>query len=398
MTSDSRGARRILTVNGGSSSVKLALFDAESLDRTAAAAAERVGQPEGEMVLREKDSAERRQSLEVPDAAGAAEAILDVWEREGLLRGIVGIGHRVVHGGLRLTEHARLTDAVLGELRENQPIDPEHLPGEIALIERMMGRFPGVPQVVCFDTAFHRDLSRVATLLPIPRRYIDSGIRRLGFHGLSYTFLIDALRRVAGEDAADGRVILAHLGSGSSLAAVLGGRSVDTTMGFTPAAGLVMGTRPGDLDPGLLLYLMRRDGFAAEVMERSVNTEYGLRGVSASTSDMRTLLERRAADSRAADAVDLYVYQARKWIGALTAALGGLDTLVFSGGIGERSAEIRREICSGFDYIGLRLNDELNAVHAQLISSGDSAVAVRVIATDEEIVIARSVREILEEK
>jgi acetate kinase len=240
-------------------------------------------------------------------------------------------------------------------------------------------------------------MSRTAQLLPIPRRYLDAGIRRLGFHGLSYTFLMDALRRVAGDAAADGRVLLAHLGSGSSLAAVRGARPVDTTMGFTPAGGLVMGTRPGDLDPGLLLHLMRRDGATAEAMEKTMSSDYGLRGVSGSTSDMRALLEARARDPRAADAVDLYVYQARKWIGAMAAALGGLDTLVFSGGIGERSAEIRREICSGLGYLGLRLDDGLNAGHAPLISSGDSAVAVRVIPTDEEIVIARSVRRILEE-
>jgi len=221
-------------------------------------------------------------------------------------------------------------------------------------------------------------------------------MRRLGFHGLSYTYLLDELRRLAGGEAA-GRVILAHLGSGSSLAAVSGGKPVDTSMGFTPAAGLVMGTRPGDLDPGLLLHLMRMDGTGAEAMERSLNAQYGLAGVSATASDMRTLLERRGSDPRAADAVDLYVYAARKWVGAFAAALDGLDTLVFSGGIGERSAEIRSEICRGLGYLGLRLDEGFNAAHAPVVSTGDSAVTVRVIRTDEEIVIARSVRKILEE-
>jgi len=397
MDSESHVMRRVLTVNGGSSSVKLALFDSDLLDRVASAAVERIGSPDSELVLKRKGSEDGRRGLTVRDSADAAAAILDVWARDGLLD-VSGIGHRIVHGGLRLVAHTRVSDEVLAELRENESIDPEHLPGEIALIDRMARRFPGVAQVACFDTAFHRDLPEVARVLPIPRRFLDAGIRRLGFHGLSFTFLMGALSRTAGEDAARGRVILAHLGSGSSLAAVREGRSLDTTMGFTPAGGLVMGTRPGDLDPGLLLHLMRRDGSSADAMEKSVNSEYGLRGVSGMTSEMRSLLERRGQDARAADAVDLYVYQARKWIGAMTAALGGLDTLVFSGGIGERSAEIRREICSGLGYLGLRLNDEVNAGHAPLISTPDSTVQVRVIATDEEIVIARATREILEER
>lgn len=397
MDSESHVMRRVLTVNGGSSSVKLALFDSDLLDRVASAAVERIGSPDSELVLKRKGSEDGRRGLTVRDSADAAAAILDVWARDGLLD-VSGIGHRIVHGGLGLVAHTRVSDEVLAELRENESIDPEHLPGEIALIDRMARRFPGVAQVACFDTAFHRDLPEVARVLPIPRRFLDAGIRRLGFHGLSFTFLMGALRRTAGEDAARGRVILAHLGSGSSLAAVREGRSLDTTMGFTPAGGLVMGTRPGDLDPGLLLHLMRRDGSSADAMEKSVNSEYGLRGVSGMTSEMRSLLERRGQDARAADAVDLYVYQARKWIGAMTAALGGLDTLVFSGGIGERSAEIRREICSGLGYLGLRLNEEVNAGHAPLISTPDSTVQVRVIATDEEIVIARATREILEER
>lgn len=396
MTPESLRASRILTVNGGSSSLKLALFDEEALDRRAAGVVERIDQADTELVLRCAGVPEERRRLRARDPAQAADAILDAWADRGLLRALSGIGHRIVQGGLRLRAHVRVTDELLDELRRNKPLDPEHLPGEIALIEMMGRRAAGVPQVACLDTAFHRDLPRVARLLPIPRKYLDSGMRRLGFHGLSYTFLLDELRRLAGGEAAEGRVILAHLGSGSSLAAVHRGSSIDTTMGFTPAGGLVMGTRPGDLDPGLLLHLMR-DGTAPEAMERSIHTQYGLLGVSGTTSDMRSLLERRATDPRAADAVDLYVYQARKWVGALAAALGGLDTLVFSGGIGERSAEIRREICAGLGYLGLRWDEGSNAAHAPVVSTGDSAVTVRVIPTDEELVIARSVRKILEE-
>ena len=376
--------------------MKLALFDTASLDRRVSGLVERIGQAGTELVVRRAGSAETRTAISPKDLGQSFDAILDAWAVERLLRDLSGVGHRIVQGGPRLLAHARVDDEILDELRENQSLDPEHLPGEIALMERMARRFPGLPQVACFDSAFHRDLPRVARLLPIPCRYLDSGIRRLGFHGLSYTFLLDELRRLAA-DQAGGRVILAHLGSGSSLAAVRGGSPIDTSMGFTPAGGLVMGTRPGDLDPGLLVHLMRMDGMATEAMERSLNTEYGLAGVSATTSDMRSLLERRETDPRAADAVDLYVYQARKWVGAFAAALGGLDTLVFSGGIGERSAEIRREICTGLGYLGLRLDERLNAIHASVVSTGDSAVTVRVIPTDEEIVIARSARKILED-
>ena len=376
--------------------MKLALFDTASLDRRVSGVVERIGQAGTELVVRRAGSAETRTAISPKDLGQSFDAILDAWAVERLLRDLSGVGHRIVQGGPRLLAHARVDDEILDELRENQSLDPEHLPGEIALMERMARRFPGLPQVACFDSAFHRDLPRVARLLPIPCRYLDSGIRRLGFHGLSYTFLLDELHRLAA-DQAGGRVILAHLGSGSSLAAVRGGSPIDTSMGFTPAGGLVMGTRPGDLDPGLLVHLMRMDGMATEAMERSLNTEYGLAGVSATTSDMRSLLERRETDPRAADAVDLYVYQARKWVGAFAAALGGLDTLVFSGGIGERSAEIRREICTGLGYLGLRLDERLNAIHASVVSTGDSAVTVRVIPTDEEIVIARSARKILED-
>src|SRR5262249_35653102 len=377
MTAESLAASRILTINGGSSSLKLALFDAPNLQRRAPGAVGGIGQSGTERVLRRSGVPESCSAIDVRSAAQAADSILDTWADEELLCGLAGIGHRIVQGGPRLLAHARVTDRLLEELRGHQPLDPEHLPGEIALIEALARRAPGVPQVACFDSAFHRDLPRVARLLPIPRRYLDSGIRRLGFHGLSYTFLLDELRRVAGEEAAAGRVILSHLGSGSSLAAIRGGLPMDTSMGFTPAAGLVMGTRPGDLDPGLLLHLMRLDGTSASAMEHAINTDYGLAGVSAATSDMRSLLERRATDARAADAVDLYVYHALKWVGAFAAVLGGLDTLVFSGGIGERSAEIRGEICGGLGYLGLRLDETLNAAHASVISTGDSAVTVR---------------------
>ena len=218
-----------------------------------------------------------------------------------------------------------------------------------------------MPQVACFDTAFHHDLPRVAQIVPIPRRYEAAGVRRYGFHGLSYAYLMEELARVAGPEAAAGRVILAHLGSGASLAAVREGRCVDTTMGLTPASGLVMGTRSGDIDPGLVRFLMRSEGMTTEQFHDLVNHESGLLGVSETSPDLRDLLARQDADVRAAEAVALFCYQAKKAIGALAAALGGLDILVFSGGIGENSPEARRRICAGLEFLGIALDDRRNA-------------------------------------
>jgi acetate kinase len=235
----------------------------------------------------------------------------------------------------------------------------------------------------------------VATLLPIPRRYREKGVRRYGFHGLSYAYLLDELARIAGQAAAGGRVVLAHLGNGASLAAVKGGRSIDTSMGFTPAAGLVMSTRTGDLDPGVMTYLARTERMTATDFHRIVNHESGLLGVSETSADMRDLLAREATDARAAEAIALFCYQAKKWVGAFAAALGGLDTLVFSAGIGERSAPIRARICEGLSFLGIELDDARNAAHAAVISRADSRVSVRVIATNEELMIARSVWRLL---
>ncbi len=388
----------ILTINGGSSSLKFALFASPSLERRFSGEAERIGQRDAVLTIRTPDGAAEKSEIESADLRGAAERVLEILRERSLIEDVSAVGHRIVQGGTRLLAHQRITELVLEELRSARELDLAHLPHEIALIEAVGRTLPDVLQVACLDTAFHRDMPRVAQLLPIPRKYLDAGLRRLGFHGLSYASLLETLRRDAGDSAAQGRVVLAHLGSGSSLAAVHGGKPIDTTMGLTPAGGLVMGTRPGDLDPGLLLHLMRLERSSVDQMDELVNWRCGLAGVSDGTADMRSLLERRTRDPRAAEAVDLYVYQARKWIGAFAAALGGLETLVFSGGIGERSAEIRRGIGSGLEYLGLRLDEKLNAAGASIVSSPGSAVTVRVIATDEELVIARIVRKIQEEQ
>ena len=326
-------------------------------------------------------------------------ALLMDWLGErGGHEALAAVGHRVVHGGPKYCAPQRITPEMLADLRALVPFDPEHLPEEILLTEAFQQRFPGLPQVACFDTAFHHDLPRVARLLPIPRRYEAQGIRRYGFHGLSYAWLMEELARVAGKEAAHDRVILAHLGNGASLAAVRNGKPVDTSMGLTPAAGVPMSTRSGDLDPGLVSYLARTEKMNAAQFDKMINFESGLLGISETSSDMNDLLKAEAQDARAAEAVAIFCYQTRKWIGAFAAALGGLDTLVFAGGIGENSSTIRARICGGLPFLGIELDEKRNAAHEPWISTGTARVKVRVMRTDEELMIARHVRDFLQLK
>jgi acetate kinase len=318
------------------------------------------------------------------------------WIQQRIGRGaLTAVGHRVVHGGPKYSEPQRITPEMIEELQRLSPFDPEHLPAELLLSEAFHRRFPHVPQVACFDTAFHHDLPRVARLLPIPRRYEAKGVFRYGFHGLSYAYLMQELERLGGAKAAMANVVLAHLGNGASMAAVRDGRSIDTTMAFTPAAGLVMSTRSGDLDPGLISFLARTERMTASQFDNLVNHDSGLLGISETSSDMRDLLARETEDVRAAEAVALFCYQAKKWIGAYAAALGGLDTLVFAGGIGENAPAVRSRICEGLGFLGIELDAAANAAHADVISTDASRVTVRVIRTDEELMIARSVSLVL---
>jgi acetate kinase len=320
---------------------------------------------------------------------------MDWVEERSRREGATAVGHRVVYGGPKYTQPERITTEMVEELRRLSPLDPEHLPEVILLTEAFHRRFPELPQVACFDTAFHDDLPRVARLLPIPRRYEALGVRRYGFHGLSYAFLMGELARLAGAEAARGRVVLAHLGNGASLAAVRDGKPLDTSMGFTPAGGVPMSTRSGDLDPGLIWHLARTEEMSARQFNEMVNAHSGLLGLSETSSDMRDLLEREAGDVRAAEAVALFCYQVKKWIGAFGAALGGLDTLVFAGGIGENAPRVRTRICDGLGFLGIELDEERNALNEAVISAATGRVAVRVIHTDEAQMIARSVCKVL---
>jgi acetate kinase len=388
---------RILTINGGSSSIKFALFEAgDSLRRILEGGIERIGLPEATFVARGLNKADNfTRSVTAANHTAAVGVLMD-WIEEPIRRGeLTAVGHRVVHGGPKYSKPQRITTEMVEDLHRLSPFDPEHLPEEILLTEAFHRRFPELPQVACFDTAFHHDLPRVARLLPIPRRYEAQGVRRYGFHGLSYAFLMGELARVAGLQAARGRIILAHLGNGASLAAVYEGKSVDTSMGLTPTGGVPMSTRSGDLDPGLLWYLARTEKMSAKQFNEMVNFQSGLLGVSETSSDMRDLLKHETQDVRAAEAVALFCYQVKKWIGAFAAALGGLETLVFAGGIGENSPTVRARICDGLGFLGIELEEKKNAVNEGVISSAASRVTVRVIPTDEERMIAETVCRVL---
>ncbi|HXU31305.1 MAG TPA: acetate/propionate family kinase [Thermoanaerobaculia bacterium] len=383
----------LLTLNGGSSSIRFALYRAgDELVRELYGKVDRVGLPGTVLEFDARPgSSSERVGLEDSDHRSAGNLLIDVLEQRGVFASLRAVGHRVVHG-MRHTEPEVVTDELVRELERLSPLDPEHLPAEIELIRIFRERFPDLVQVACFDTAFHRTLPPVARMLPIPRRYFTAGVERYGFHGLSYAYLIEELARLGDSAATSGRVILAHLGNGASLAAVRNGRSLDTSMGFTPTGGVPMGTRSGDLDPGLVGYLARTEGMTAENFQRMVNAESGLLGVSEISSDMRELLAQEATDPRAAEAVELFCYQVSKGIGAFTAVLGGLDTLVFAGGIGENAPSVRARICERLGFLGLDLDPAQNAKPAGLISIQDSWVKVRVIRTDEELMIARSVQ------
>lgn len=395
-----RNTSRILTINSGSSSLKFALFemgDAETL--RLAGKLEGIGLGgSGRFAVKDGEGASLvDESRRLDDHEAALSRLFD-WLRNRPEHGeLTAVGHRVVHGGSRHTRPEWITPEVMASLQELVPLAPDHLPQELRAIEAVGRAYPGLPQVACFDTAFHRTMPAVAQAFGLPRDLADEGVFRYGFHGLSYEYIVGELRKEAGPAAAGGRVIVAHLGNGASLAAILDGKSIDTTMGFTPAGGLVMSTRSGDLDPGILVYLLRHRGLDVEELDRVVNKRAGLLGVSGTSADMRELLESEEKDPHAAEAVALFCRQARKFIGALAAALGGLDTLVFTAGIGENAPPVRGRICEGLEFLGVRVDPGRNERNDAVISPDGSAVTVRVMRTDEERMIARHTRVVVRE-
>ncbi len=385
----------ILVLNAGSSSLKAAFFPEGEPERRVSASVDRIGAshgPRSELTLK-RDGKKESIPAKGKDVMSALEEILGAFDVA--LEDLDAVGHRIVHGGPKHTAPALLNAAVLSDLEKVAPLDPDHLPAEIALVRDLRKRAPRLVQSASFDTAFHRTMPRVAKLLPIPGKYERAGVHRYGFHGLSYTYLVGELARLAGNDAADGRLVIAHLGSGASLAAIHRRESLDTTMGFTPTAGIPMGTRTGSIDPGVLLHLLRTEKMSVDELDRFVNHDAGLLAVSGTSADMRDLLASRANDARAADAVDLFCYEVRKTVGAFAAVLGGVDTIVFSGGIGEKSAPVRAAVGEGLAWLGVNIDADANEQNADVISTRASKIQVRVIPTDEESVILRETLDVL---
>ena len=388
----------LLVLNAGSSSLKFSVF----LDQQPPQPFLR-GQLEGlltepRFVARTNDSTIGEKQWPAGTRLGHRGAIefLFAWGRDGMLgvHRIVAAGHRVVHGGKKFTAPVLIDGETLADLEAFVPLAPLHQPHNVAAIHAVMQMVPSLPNVACFDTAFHRTQPAVAQAFALPRRYAEEGVRRYGFHGLSYEYIASKLPSID-RRAAEGRTVVAHLGSGASMCAIASGRSIATTMSFTALDGLMMGTRCGALDPGVLLYLIERHGMNAQALQEILYEQSGLLGVSEISSDMRALLA--SSDRRAAEALDLFVYRISRELGSLAAALGGLDALVFTGGIGENAASIRARVCRDASWLGLELDEAANANGGPRITREGSRVSAWVIPTNEELMIAMHTRRLLRE-
>ncbi|HUZ60392.1 MAG TPA: acetate/propionate family kinase [Hanamia sp.] len=387
--------QNILTINSGSSSIKFAWYSAdENLKKLFSGEIKRIGLYNPEFNVTDYSSNEKNAILlDVTNFKEAEEVLMEWLKKQNFFDRVCGIGHRIVHG-MEHTHPEIIDDNLLKELNKISEFDPDHLPAEIELVELFRKKFPVIIQVACFDTSFHTAIPLVAKIFAIPKKYYDQGIQRYGFHGISYSYLMQELKKI-NESKANGKIILAHLGNGASIAAVKNGKCIDTSMGFTPAGGIVMSTRSGDLDPGVAWYLMQK-GMDAKSFNDLINHQSGLLGISGISSDMQDLLKQEKKNNAAALAIEIFCYQIKKYIGAYTAALGGLDVLVFSGGIGENAPVIRTRICKGFDYWEIEIDEEENKKNATLISTTKSKIKVYVIPTDEEIMIAKSAIKLLE--
>ena len=383
------GSRKaILTVNAGSSSIKLVFFAPEPLAPLLRATVTNIGQPGTMLFLEEQSHPTQSRPVHADNHEAAVTAVFDWLESRQWPTDVSAIGHRVVHGGQKYNTSVIVDGNTMDDLKQIAPLDPEHTQAAVRLLEIFGRRFTQVTQVACFDTAFYKDMPELARLLPLPRKFELLGLCRYGFHGLSYEYVLDHFRKIAGETAANGRIVLAHLGSGASLTAVKGGKPIDTTMSFTPASGVLMSTRAGDLDPGIIAFLHQQTGMTIDEFNHMIHFESGLLGVSGLSADMELLIRESAHNRHAAEAVDLFCYHARKAIGGLAAALGGVDSLIFSGGIGENAPLIREKICQGLDYLGMALDEQRNRNHEFLISRDNSGAGVHVVHTDEAAVIA----------
>lgn len=389
----------IVTVNTGSSSIKLAVFKSNqhSIDTSPflKISISNLGQEAVALEIIQSAEPDHRETLGAVQYSEAAHVAITYLVKMIDAESIIAIGHRLVHGGVKYADPTAIETISETDWELLSRLDPKHTPAAQQIIAQFQKQYPSVLQIACFDTAFFKDLPRMAKLIPLPQKYYDEGIRRYGFHGLSYTSLLAVFNEKAGSVAGNGRVIMAHLGSGASLTAISGGKPIDTTMGFTPTSGIMMSTRSGDMDPNIFSYLHTYNHMNIDEFNHMVSSESGLLGVSQLTGDMRALLDVEKENDDAAVAVKMFVRDVKKSIGALTTTLGGIDSLIFTGGIGEQSAIIRTRICQGLEYIGVRLDEDANAKNAFLISNSQGSVGVHVIPSDESRSIAMQIQEVL---
>jgi len=386
--------KNILVINGGSSSIKFALYDmAENFIQIFSGQIKRIGLSGPEFTVINNIREKNEIIIDAKNFTEAAEVLIEWLKKQKDFEKTICIGHRIVHG-MKHTEAEIIDEDLLHEINQISDYDPDHLPAEIEMIRLFKNEFPSLMQVACFDTAFHTSIPAVAKTFALPKRYFEEGIQRYGFHGISYSYLMQEIKD-QNEAEANGKIILAHLGNGASLAAVRAGKCIDTSMGFTPAGGIPMGTRSGDLDPGVAWYLMQKGMDAAQFNEL-INHQSGLEGISGMSSDMQDLLQHEKENKDVALAIDIFCYQIKKYIGGYAAALGGLDTLVFSGGIGENAPVIRERICNGLEYLNIQINEEKNNKNHWQISGDESEVKVYVVPTNEELMIAKMTAQLYE--
>ena len=383
----------ILSLNGGSSSLKFAVYrlSGSAEERVFFGAVEGIGQSVGKAWLRSGDKALQEESGQFTDHTAAVKVMFGALRKQGV-EGLAAAGHRIVHGGPKFIKPQLIDPELKSGLKELIPFAPLHLPSQVAMIEAVAAHFPDLPQVACFDTAFHSGMPEVGQRLPLTQELWEQGIRHYGFHGLSYEYVLAKLGTELGR-----RAVIAHLGNGASMVALKDGLPMDTSMGLTPTGGFMMGTRSGDLDPGVLIHLLKA-GYSADRLEELVDNQAGLLGVSGQTSDMKALLQKSQTNDAARMAVRMFTYQVRKFIGAYAAVLNGVDTLVFTGGIGERAAEVRAQICAGLEYLGVTLDRVANTRNAEVISLPASKCTLRVVQTDEDLMIARHTRQVVSSK
>lgn len=400
--SDDNQSLTVLVLNSGSSSVKFSLYGVggptkqPTEKRMMRGSIERIGLKSSIFRTRnERDETVVERHEDVHDHDQAFDLLFSAIGRLSIKSSPDAVGHRIVHGGNHFVEPRVATQEVMKSLVALTPLAPDHLPHEIKAMKAVERSYPALPQVVCFDTAFHRHMPDVAKMYPLPRFLWGEGARRYGFHGLSYEYIMAELAKQAEYGAGLGRIVIAHLGNGASMAAVKDGKGIDTTMGLTPAGGLMMGTRPGDLDPGVVLYLLQEKGLRASTVNDIINQHSGLLAVSARTPDMHELLSIETTDAHAAEAVNLFCYQAKKFLGALAAALGGIDLFVFTGGIGENAPGVRERICDGLQFLGVEIDPDANRAGRSVISVPGGRVVVRVMKTDEDLMIARHTRHLI---